>query len=239
MNSIRGIRMEVRENAEQACVAAAQIIAEALRGAAALHGDASLAVSGGKTPPTMLRALTTQMVPWDALHLFQVDERCAPDGHADRNATALTSALAPVATALDLGKHLHLMNVPDDASPAWTDQAELAARAYADILPSRGLDIVHLGLGDDGHTASLIPGDAVLDVDDRAVAVTGMYQDRHRLTLTTPTINQAQLIVWLVIGASKAPMIRRLLAGDDSIPAGRFGGQDGVLVVDTAAAVGL
>ncbi len=246
---MHGIRLEVRETADQACVAAAQIMAEALRAASAQYGDASLAVSGGKTPASMLHALTTQMVPWESLHVFQVDERCAPDGHPDRNATTLVSELAPVAAVVDLGKHLHLMDVPDDATPngatqngatpTWADQAQIAANDYATLLPARGLDVVHLGLGDDGHTASLVPDDAVLQVTDRAVSIAGPYQGRHRLTLTTPTIERAQLIVWLVVGASKAPMVRRLLAADESIPAGRFGRHVGVLVTDTAAAAGL
>jgi 6-phosphogluconolactonase len=239
MNSMHGIRCEVRENADEACAAAAQIMAESLRAASARFGDASLAVSGGQTPGTMLGALTTQMVPWEALHVFQVDERCAPDGHADRNATVLTAALSPVATVVDLGKHLHLIDVPDDATPGWNEAAAIAAQTYAALLPPRGLDVVHLGLGDDGHTASLVPGDPVLAIADLGVAVTGAYQHRHRITLTTPTIDRAHMIVWLVVGASKAPMVRRLLSGDETIPAGRFGGHTGVLVMDTAAALGL
>jgi 6-phosphogluconolactonase len=230
MNYMSGIRIEVRETQEATCIAAAQVIAEALRSATAQYGDASLAVSGGKTPGQMVAALTSQLVPWSTLKVFQVDERCAPAGHADRNATTLTHALAKQ------GESLHLMEVPDDGIDGWAVVAEDGAAQYGRLLPARGIDVVHLGLGDDGHTASLVPGDAVLRVSERSVAMTGPYQGRHRMTLTTPTIEAARILVWLAVGASKGPMVRRLLDGDRSIPAGRFAAHSGVLCLDSAAA---
>ncbi len=226
------IRVEVRRSPDEACLAAAQTIADALRSAVADRGVATLAVSGGKTPATMLAALTRQAVPWSSVQVFQVDERCAPIGHLDRNSAALTHTLSLVADGPSQGNLLHLMDVPDDAVQGWERLGESAAQHYSTLLPPAGFDVVHLGLGDDGHTASLVPNDPVLAITDRAVAVTETYQGRHRLTLTTPTINSARLLVWLAVGAAKMPMISRLLQGDTSIPAGRFADRPGVLFTD-------
>src|SRR5947209_6255990 len=98
------------------------------------------------------------------------------------------------------------------------------------------LDLAHLGLGPDGHTASLVPGDPVLDVTDADVALTGIYQGRRRMTLTYPILNRSRRVLWLVTGASKADMLARLLRADPTIPAGRIRQDQAVVLADRAAA---
>jgi 6-phosphogluconolactonase len=120
--------------------------------------------------------------------------------------------------------------------PVTQRDLEAAAREYEASLPER-LDLVHLGLGPDGHTASLVPGDPVLDVTDRRVALTETaYQDHHRMTLTYPALNEARRIVWLVTGPDKKEPLAKLLTGDESIPAGRVRNENTILVADVAAA---
>jgi 6-phosphogluconolactonase len=97
------------------------------------------------------------------------------------------------------------------------------------------LDLVHLGLGPDGHTASLVPGDPVLNVNDNDVAVTGIYQGRRRMTLTYPTINRSRQILWVVTGEEKVQALNRLLDGDQSIPAGRIRPEGARIIADRAA----
>jgi 6-phosphogluconolactonase len=191
-----------------------------------------MAVSGGHTPWLMLRALADEDVPWADMHIFQVDERVAPEGHADRNLTHLRASLlehAPLPTR-------QIYAIPVNLSDLQTAAAQYAAELEHIAGAPPVLDLVHLGLGPDGHTASLVPGDPVLDVTDRDVAVTGVYQGRNRLTLTYPVINRARLILWLVTGAEKVPMHQRLQAADPSIPAGRVRRDNSVLLADSAAA---
>jgi 6-phosphogluconolactonase len=191
-----------------------------------------MAVSGGKSPWAMLRDLANEDVPWKDVHVFQVDERIAPAGDPDRNLTHLSESLlshAPLPPA-----RIHAMPV-ESADP------EAAARAYAKTLESLAgsppvLDLAHLGLGPDGHTASLIPGDPVLGVTDRDVALTGVYQGRRRMTLTYPVLNRSRRILWLVTGTDKVPAFARLRAGDPSIPAGRVRSDVALVVADRAAA---
>jgi 6-phosphogluconolactonase len=192
--------------------------------AIAERGVAHLAVSGGTTPEVMLRALAGLHLPWAAVHVWQVDERIAPDGDADRNA----HQLAPLQHA---GAHVHLMDVS-------AHDALVAAAAYADGLHQACagvLDVVHLGLGDDGHTASWVPGDPVIAVVDRDVARTGVYKGRARLTLTPPAVNRARSIVFLVAGAAKATAVHGLLQGDPSVPATAVRTHDVVLLADPPA----
>jgi 6-phosphogluconolactonase len=164
-------------------------------------------VSGGKTPWAMFAELVHHDLPWAAVQIFQVDERVAPDGDPDRNLSHLRQALGPA---------------PADvvAMPVTDADLDAAAAAYAARLPDR-FDLVHLGLGPDGHTASLVPGDPGLEVTDRLVAVTGVYQGHRRMTLTYTALARADQLLWLVSGEDKREALRKLLAGDRSIPAGR------------------
>jgi 6-phosphogluconolactonase len=211
---------------------AATIIALEARAAASSRGRFTMAISGGHTPWVMLRALVDEDVPWEHVHLLQVDERMAPAGSADRNLTHLRESL------LD---HVPLRSEQVHAMPVEAANLEAACAQYTAIL--RGvagspavLDLVHLGLGPDGHTASLVPGDKVLDVAGVDVALTGVYQGRRRMTLTYPVLNRARRILWVVTGAEKLVMLGRLLAGDPSIPAGRVRRDLAVVVADRAAA---
>lgn len=213
----------------QAAHAAADRIAALLAHAVSERGRASLAVSGGTTPWLMLARLAHAALPWSRVDLLQVDERMAPDGDDARNLTHLEAALTGTAAA---AARLHPM-------PCGGGDADAAAAAYAQVVVALGgpIDVAHLGLGDDGHTASLAPGDPVLHVADRPVAATAHpFNGTRRVTLTYPAINAAHHVVWLVAGASKAPMVTRLEAGDPSIPAGRVEQARAVLCADRAAA---
>jgi 6-phosphogluconolactonase len=180
----------------------------------------------------MLRALATADVPWSAVHIVQVDERVAPEGNPDRNLTHLRESLLELAPLAP--EQIHAM-------PVEAADLEAASALYAETLRRIAgtpavLDLVHLGLGPDGHTASLVPGDAALDVENKDVAVSGVYQGRRRMTLTYPTINRARRILWVVTGAEKVPMLARLLTGDRTIPAGRINRDRARLLADRAAA---
>src|SRR5262249_43664039 len=127
------------------------------------------------------------------------------------------------------------------AMPVEAENVEEACAAYARTLEKIAgsppvLDLVHLGLGPDGHTASLVPGDPVLNVDDADVALTGIYQKHRRMTLTYPIINRSRRVLWLATGAEKAGMLARLQAGDVSIPAGRVNSDRAIILADRAAA---
>jgi 6-phosphogluconolactonase len=206
--------------------AAAWIAAE-VRATVARNGSCTLAVSGGKTPWAMLRALADENVPWEELHFLQIDERVAPDGDPARN---LTHILESIGSKIAKG-NLHPMPV----GIADLDEAAAHYAATLNEIAGGRLDIAHLGLGPDGHTASLIPGDPVLGVTDRDVAPTGVYQGHRRLTMTYPAIDRAGKILWLATGASKTPMLRRLLDHDPSIPAGRVAHENAIVLVDRAA----
>ncbi len=224
--------LKVFDNADAAAQAAASQIAAEARDAVAARGRFVLAVSGGKTPWIMLRALGAEDVPWLNVHIVQVDERIAPAGNPDRNLTHLSESL--------LG-HSPLRPEQIHAMPVESTDLEAAAREYAETLKSLcgsppELDLVHLGLGPDGHTASLVPGDPVLTVTDADVALTGVYQNRHRMTLTYPALNRARKILWLVTGAEKATMLPRLLSADPSIPSGCVKQDRAIVIADRAAA---
>ena len=226
------MKLEVLPDAETVAQRAAELVAAEARAAVAERGCFGFAVSGGSTPWKMLRALADEDVPWQGVHVFQVDERVAPAGDADRNLTHLEESLlahAPLAR-----EQVHAMGVEDsDLESA----AALYARALEDVAGSPPvLDLVHLGLGPDGHTASLVPGDPVLEVRDRDVALTvNPYQDRHRMTVTYPLLDRARRILWLVTGGSKVEMLERLRGGDPSIPAGRVTSDRAMVLADRAA----
>jgi 6-phosphogluconolactonase len=191
-----------------------------------------MAVSGGHTPWLMLRALAAADVPWPGVHIVQVDERVAPAGHADRNLTHLRESLLDHAPLR--AEQIH--DMPVESADLGSAAAEYAAtlRQIAGSPPV--LDLVHLGLGPDGHTASLVPGDPVLNVTDADVAMTGIYQGRRRITLTYPMINRSRQVLWMVTGGEKVSMLNRLLSGDESIPAGRVRREQAFLLADEAAA---
>ena len=227
----RAICIEILDTAESAARNSADVIAEEARKSVAERGRFVLAVSGGHTPWVMLRALAATDMPWPAVHIVQVDERVAPNGHPDRNLTHLRESLldhAPLSP-----DRIHAMPVESVDLKAAAAQYAATLRELAGSPPI--LDLVHLGLGPDGHTASLVPGDPVLRVDDAEVAITGVYQGRRRMTLTYPTINRARQVLWVVTGAEKAGMLNRLLRGDETIPAGRIRGERPVLLADDAA----
>jgi 6-phosphogluconolactonase len=225
------VQIDILPDAGAVARQGAAIIADEARAAVAARGRFLLAVSGGHTPWQMLRALAAEGLPWGQIHLFQVDERVAPAGHPDRNLTHLRESLG--GAPLPAG-NLHPMPVEDG-------DLEAAARAYAQTLAGLAgsppvLDLVHLGLGPDGHTASLVPGDPVLDVKDAGVALTGVYQGRRRMTLTYPALDRARRVLWLVTGDNKAEMLPRLRDGDVSIPAGRVRRDAAVALADREAA---
>ena len=226
------MKIEIFADADSVAREAASLIAVAARAAVAERGRFIMAVSGGHTPWVMLRNLTREEVPWDKVHLAQVDERVAPPGHPDRNLTHLQESLL---------EHAPLPPEQIYAMPVESVDLESAAKQYAATLAKIAgsppvLDLVHLGLGPDGHTASLVPGDAVLEVNDADVAVTGIYQGRRRMTLTYPIINRARRVLWLVTGSEKTEMLARLREGDPSIPAGRVNQERALVLADRAAA---
>lgn len=226
------MKLEILPNAEVVAREAALRIAAAAREAVAQRGQFTLAVSGGRTPWVMLRDLAEESVPWEHVHIFQVDERIAPAGDPDRNLTHLYASLL---------EHAPLRPEQIHAMPVEATDVEAAARQYAETLTTIAgtppvLDLVHLGLGPDGHTASLIPGDPVLDVSHADVATTGVYQNRRRMTLTYPLINRARSILWLVTGKEKQEMLRLLLAADPAIPAGRVCQDHATVLADADAA---
>jgi 6-phosphogluconolactonase len=226
------MKIEVLPDADAVARRGAGLFAEQARRAVSQRGRFVAALSGGQTPWQMLRALAAEDLPWPAVSLLQVDERVAPAGDPDRNLTHLRASLGPHAPLRP--EQIHALPVEEPDLPA-------AAASYAALLARIAgspptLDLVHLGLGADGHTASLVPGDPVLHVVDRDVAVTGVYQGRRRLTLTYPILNRARCILWLITGAGKADMLARLVAGDQSIPAGRIRREQAIVVVDRAAA---
>lgn len=213
---------------------AAERLARMVREAVRLRGGCAVALSGGSTPQPMFAALTTIEVPWHRLHVFQVDERVAPEGHPDRNLTALRHHLldrVPIPPC-----HVHPMPVMTADPSAATHEYEQELRRICGNPAV--LDVVHLGLGEDGHTASLLPGDPVLEIEDRDIAVTRPFNGRRRLTLTYPALSRARRILWLVAGASKAAALRQLLDRDPSIPASRIP-REGALVVTDRPAYGM
>jgi 6-phosphogluconolactonase len=226
------MKIEILPDADAVARKAAEIIAAEARAAVAERSRFVMAVSGGHTPWQMLRALANEKVPWESVHVVQVDERVVPVGDPDRNLTHLHESLlehAPVRPG-----QIHAM-------PVESPDLDTAAKRYAMTLQEIAgsppvLDLVHLGLGPDGHTASLVPGDPVLNVTDTDVALTGVYQERRRMTLTYPILNRSRRILWLVTGSDKVAALARLRDGDRSIPAGRIQRDQALVLADRAAA---
>lgn len=226
------MRTETYADADAVAQRTAVVIAEAAREGAMRHGRAVLAFSGGSTPAPMLERLGKMDLRWNATHILQVDERVAPDGHEDRNWTMITNSLlagADIPEAL-----LHPMPVTDDDLDAAAGRYASRLQTVAGVPPVA--DVVHLGIGADGHTASLVPGDPVLAVRDRWVAIAGPYQGRMRMTMTYPAINAARLLVWQITGAEKAGAVRAGLRGT-GVPASKVRRRDVVVIAtDDAAA---
>jgi 6-phosphogluconolactonase len=226
------MKLEIFADAQTVAEEAAKLIASEARSAVAQRDRFVFAVSGGHTPWVMLRALAKEQVPWDKVHLAQVDERVAPSGDPDRNLTHLRESL------------LENAPLPPNqvyAMPVESADLESGAEEYAKVLEKIAgtppvFDLVHLGLGPDGHTASLVPGDPVLQISDADVGVTGIYQGRRRMTLTYPVLNRARRVLWLMTGKDKIEMLKRLSNADPSIPAGRVNQEHALMFADRAAA---
>ncbi len=209
---------------------AAEHLTRMVHEAVSARGGCAIALSGGSTPQDMFASLRVIELPWSKLHVFQADERICPQDHPDRNLTSLRRQLLDLVPIPEANVH---------PMPVMLADPDLAAERYEQELrrvcgdPCL-LDVVHLGLGEDGHTASLVPGDPVLDVVDRDVAATLPYKGHRRLTLTYPALSRARRILWLVSGASKAAVLRQLCAGDSTIPAGRIPREHALVVADSA-----
>jgi 6-phosphogluconolactonase len=215
--------LEVFADPGEVADAGATRLARWSREVVAVRGRCSVAVSGGKTPWAMFAALALLDFPWEQTVFFQVDERIAPAGAPERNLVHLRAALGDAPAQI----------VP---MPVEAEDLERAAAGYAGRLPER-LDIVHLGIGPDGHTASLVPDDPVLEIADRAVALTATaYQGQRRMTLTYPALARAGQLLWVIAGADKQSALGKLLAGDRSIPAGRVSAERSLVLADRAAA---
>jgi len=211
---------------EAVAEAAARHVVQAAAAAIDDHGRFDFAVSGGRTPWLMFGHLATMDMPWVRTRVFQVDERIAPADDPSRNLLHLREALA---------------GAPADVLPMPVDgpDPETGALQYGRMLPER-FDLIHLGLGPDGHTASLVPRDPILEVLDRPVAVTSQaYQGHRRMSLTYPVLDSAHQVLWLVTGSEKATALSQLLAHDPTIPAGRVTCGDNLVICDGAAGSGL
>ncbi|MFZ4811034.1 MAG: 6-phosphogluconolactonase [Ilumatobacteraceae bacterium] len=214
--------VRVEPDADAAAVTAAALIGRRLREAVRRRGVASVAFSGGATPIPMLADLAAQDLPWASITALQVDERVAPDGHVDRNIGLLD--------VLPLRPRQVL------AMPVTAARLDDAARRYARLLPD-SIDVVHLGIGDDGHTASWPPGDDVVE-SDLLVDVCGTFNGRVRMTLTPRSVNAARARIALVVGASKAPAVRGWLDRDSNLPVVHVRRTGTIVVLDRAAAGG-
>ena len=226
------MKIEIFPDADAVARKGTEIIAAAARAAVKERGRFTVALSGGRTPWQMLSALSTQDVPWREVNVVQVDERVAPKGDPDRNLTHIYESLL---------EHTRLQREQIYAMPVEMPDLGRASEDYREILKKIAgvppvLDLVHLGLGPDGHTASLVPDDPVLNVTDFDVALTGLYQGRRRMTLTYPILNRARGILWIVTGQDKPVALARLRAGDQTIPAGRIQRDNALVLADREAA---
>ncbi len=224
------MRVEILTDAAAAARRTAELMAQIALEALAANERFTMALSGGTGPWQAFRLLAAMELPWSRIHVLQVDERIAPDGHPDRNLTQLRHSFENGAASVTI----HPMPVEEADLRAAAHHYENTLRALCGSPPQ--LDLVHLGLGEDGHTASLVPGDPVLDVKEAAVAITEAYRDRRRMTLTFPALDRARHIVWLATGEAKAAALGRLLAGGSKDPAGRVNAAHAILIADRAAA---
>ncbi len=229
------MKIEIFSDPDAVANHAAAEIASQARSAIETRGQFTIAFSGGRTPLNMLRALSKEEISWSRVHVMQVDERIAPAGHPDRNLTLLQECLL---------NHVPLLPEQIHSMPVEKKDLDAAVNEYAETLRTLAgsppvLDCIHLGLGIDGHTASLVPGDRVLDLTDTDVALTDVYQGRRRMTLTYPILERSRSILWLVIDKEKADQLVHLYNGDISIPAGRVSQHHAIVFADkdTAAKI--
>ncbi len=222
------MRIEICVNAAAAASRAAELMVDYMEVAIVERGLAAIALSGGKTPADMLGELATAGIDWSRVHIFQVDERLVAEDDERRNIRSVRTAFARAGKLCQL----HAMPV-ENASP------EAAVETYAGELRAVTgeppvLDAVHLGLGEDGHTASLFPGDPA--VDSRGdIALSGVHGGLRRMTLSLEAINRARIRIWLVTGASKREIVARLLAPGANLIANRVRTDDSILLLDRAA----
>ena len=218
-------RLEILDDPDAVHRRGADVIAEAVRAAIEERGSCALGVSGGRDPWPMFSRLEDLIDDWTKVAIFQVDERVAPPGSDERNLTHLIESLS-------IGAQGSIKPMPVN-----DDDLDAAADRYAESLPD-ALDVAHLGIGPDGHTASLVPGDPVLEVKDRGVAVTaGAYEGVRRMTLTYQEIERVRKLVWVVTGEEKVDALRKLIDGDPSTPSGRVRpGGESLILADRAAA---
>jgi 6-phosphogluconolactonase len=219
-------RLEVLEDPDAVHRRGTEVIAEAIKADISERGSCALAVSGGREPWPMFSQLEEFELDWTKIEIFQVDERVAPAGSDERNLTHLVESLSIGAQG-----SIRPMPVTDE-------DLDAAADRYAEQLPDGPLDLAHLGIGQDGHTASLVPNDPVLEVTDRRVAVTsGEYQGVRRMTLTYPEINRIRSLLWVITGEEKVDALQKLIAQDPSTPSGRVRPEgDSLILADRAAA---
>jgi 6-phosphogluconolactonase len=225
------VKVDILPTADAVAQSAAKFVAAQAAASIATRARFTIAVSGGRTPWQMLRALASENVDWTRVHLFQVDERVAPPGDPDRNLTHIRESLLA-----------HASLPPGNVHPMPVESTDLSAGAarYAQELASIAgtppvLDLVHLGLGPDGHTASLVPNDPVLDENVKDVALTQPYMGRQRMTLTYPVLNRSRCVLFVVTGAEKARALALLRAGKRTIPAGCVTGEHALVMADAAA----
>jgi len=224
--------IDVRPTAAEAGARVASLIAAQMRASVVECGRGSLALSGGRTPEPMLRALGAAEIPWQQVHVFQVDERVVGHDDARRNLSAITAAFESSSVPAE---NVHGMPVDREPLQAGAEQYYTELCAYAGTPPR--IDVVHLGVGEDGHTASLVAHDAALEADGD-VAITAPYAGVHRMTLTLRALERAKFRVWLITGASKRRIVRRFLDGDPTIVASRVRREADVIVLDSDAAGG-
>jgi 6-phosphogluconolactonase len=211
---VNALELHVHHDAEDLARGAADALATELGWVIRRRGRVSFAVSGGTTPLLMFEALSRHPIDWEHVEIFQVDERCVAEDDDARSLKQLRAILLDVVPIPEA--NVHAIPIGNDHDASVREYAATVQR-----VTGGELDIVHLGLGADGHTGSLVPGDPVLSVDDRLVAATDEYQGTRRITLTYPALRAARRIIWVIEGAAKAAALHRLVAGDDSIPAGR------------------
>ncbi len=202
-------------------------IAEAAAELIAARAPRTLVLTGGATPLPLYRRLATIDMPWDEMELFFGDERCVPPDHPDSNYGNAAEALLD---HVDPARVYRMRGEDCDAE----GYERLLRRRFSGPLPD--LDLTLLGLGEDGHVASLFPDDPVLEApDERARWVIRVERPDHaRLTLTMPVLNASNLVVFLVSGERKRAALRQLL-DDGPIPAAHVQAREVIVLADPAA----